>query len=316
MVSRIGWIAMATAALLFALLTGCTSILGSIQNATRQRSISALHQGLEPWARFLVAASVLAWIGPTSTMGMIGYAVGAIPVLGSQYLFFRRRLIADATGAEKEQNWKEQIWTYSWPLSIFGIFTWMQGASDRWALSLFSTTHDIGMYAVLLQLGYYPVTMVNGMVAQFLAPILFRRAGDASDYRRTSAVYGLSRQLTRLVLGATCGAFIVAFLFHAEFLQIIVAHQYSSVSYLFPWMLLAGGLFAAGQTMALNLESQMKTHSMLAPKIATAMLGITANISGAYLYGARGVVAAVVLFGMSYLVWMVVISHQVRGAAC
>ena len=104
-VGRTQWIVIAIAALLFAILSGYNSILSGIQNAARQRSIVALHQGMESWARFLVAAGFLLWLGATSKVAMVGYAMAVIPVLGSQYVFFRKIVPQNVTGANKKRNW-------------------------------------------------------------------------------------------------------------------------------------------------------------------------------------------------------------------
>ncbi len=165
------WIAIAIAALIFAILSGNNSILNGIQNAARQRSIVALHQGMESWARFLAAAGLLLWLGATSAVAMVGYALGVFLVIGSQYVFFPKIATKNVTAADKERSWRKQISDFSWPISIFGIFTWLQLASDRWALGFFSTTKDVGMYAVLLQLGYYPMSIATEITMQFLAPI-------------------------------------------------------------------------------------------------------------------------------------------------
>jgi O-antigen/teichoic acid export membrane protein len=298
------WVGIATAALIFAILSGFNSILSGIQNAARQRSIVALHQGFESWMRFLVATGLLWCLGATSTVAMIGYAVALCLVLGSQYLFLRRVFPKHLTGANRDNHWREQIWKYSWPFSIFGMFTWAQLASDRWALAHFATTEDVGMYAVLFQLGYYPMSIVSGMTMQFWAPIFFQRAGDATDSRRTASVKSLSWRLTALTLVMTGCAAVVGFLFHAEIFQVFVAKEYRSASHLLPWMLLAGGVFAAGQTISLNLMSLMKAQAMMTAKVATAVLGVTLNFAGAYWYGTRGIVIAGVLFSLSFFVWM------------
>src|ERR1035437_8374295 len=89
---RMESIAIASAALIFAGLSGYNSIRSGIQNAARQRSIVALHLGIESWARFLLAAALLLWLGATSTVAMVGYALGVTLVLGSQYMFFRKTI--------------------------------------------------------------------------------------------------------------------------------------------------------------------------------------------------------------------------------
>lgn len=302
---RSEWIAIAIAATIFAILSGYNSTLSGIQNAARQRSVVALHQGMESWARFLVAAGLLLWLGSTSSIAMFGYALAVILVLGSQYVFFRRIVPRHITNAD---GWQAQIWKYSWPFSIFGIFTWAQLASDRWALELLATTKEVGLYAVLFQLGYSPISMATGMVLQFLAPIFYQRAGDASDSRRNADVYKLSWRLTWLALSVTGAAFLVALLFHAQIFRILVAKEYGSVSHLLPWVMLAGGVFAAGQSLALNLMSQLKTRTMIVAKIVTALFGVVLNFAGAYWYGIAGIVIAGILFSLSYVLWMAVLS--------
>ncbi len=304
---RTAWITIAIAAIIFAILSGYNSILSSIQNAARQRSIVALHQGTEPWARFLIASALLLWLGATSTVAMIGYSMGVLLVLGSQYLFFRRIVPSNIDETDKKGSWQDQILKYSLPFSIWGIFSWVQIASDRWALGLFGTTQEVGLYAALFQLGYYPMSMATGLAMQFLAPIFYQRAGDASDSLRNDQVTNLSWRLTVSALGVTVLAFLVAFLFHKQIFRIFVASDYGSVSYLLPWVLIAGGVFAAGQTIALNLMSQMKTHAMMAAKVITALLGVTFNFAGAYWYGITGIVVAGGLFSLSYFIWMTVL---------
>ena len=303
------WIGIATAALAFATLSGYNAILNGIQNAARQRAVVALHQGIESWLRFLVAAGLILWLGASSALAMTGYALAVVMVLGSQYVFFRR-IAAGHDAAPQTGSWQRQVWDYSWPISAFGAFTWVQLASDRWALELFTTTAEVGTYAALFQLGYYPMTMASTMAMQFLAPIFYQRAGDASDSRRNADVNRLSWNLTGISLGATAAAFLLALLLHRQIFRIFVASEYAAVSHLLPWMLLAGGIFAAGQAIALNLMSQMRTRAMMAAKIATALVGVVLNLAGAYWLGTTGIVFAGVLFSVLYFAWMAALSTR------
>lgn len=312
---RAEWIGIVSAALIFAILSGYNSILNGIQNAARQRSVVALHQGIESWARFLIAAGLMVWMGATSTLAMCGYAIAVALVLGSQYVYLRKIVPGRMSGADKKLHWEGQIWKYSWPFCTWGIFYWAQSASDRWALELFATTQEVGLYAVLFQLGYYPMSIVTGMAMQFFAPILYYRAGDASDSRRNVDVNNLSWRLTGLVLGVTVVVVLIAQQFHAQIFLILVAKNYWSVSHLLPWMLVAGGVFAAGQTVALNLMSQMKTHKMVVATIIPCLLGVAFNFAGAYRYGTTGIVIASILFSVLYFVWMTAVSIRTTTAS-
>jgi len=206
-------------------------------------------------------------------------------------------------GKKVLDGWQKRIWGFSWPISVFGVFTWMQLASDRWCLELFSSTQDVGFYAVLYQLGYYPMTLLSGMMMQLLVPVFFQRAGDATNTTRNANVDKLNRQVVVALAALTGIAFCIAFFFHGNIFELLVATEYSSVSFLMPWVLLSGGIYSIGQTIAVNLQCKMKTRELMNVKIWTALLGVALNILGASLYGILGVVAAGVLFSLAYLVW-------------
>lgn len=309
------WAAIAASALMFAILSGYSANLASIQTAARQRAIVALHQGAEPLLRSLVAAGLLIWLGMSSVVAMIGYAMAALLMLGSQAYFFQR-LLRGKTFSGNKNNWQEGIWKFSWPIGVFGIFTWLQLASDRWALQFFSSTSDVGSYAVLYQLGYYPISLLTGMAMQFLVPILYQRAGDAKDSKRNADVSRLSWQLTWLSLALAGVAFLVAFLLHMQIFRILVAEEYRAVSYLLPWMIISGGIFASGQTLASNLQAQMKTREMMSAKIVTALLGVALNFVGAYWYGLTGIICAGLMFSALYFAWMAVLVNGGSKKEC
>ncbi|MEJ7759401.1 MAG: lipopolysaccharide biosynthesis protein [Gemmatimonadaceae bacterium] len=311
---RAQWIALAAAAFVFAMLSGYSSILNAVQNAARRRSIVALHQGAESWARFGAAAVLMLSVGATSSAAMAGYAMGSALVLCSQYLFLRKINQGDQGSVDASARaWRRSMWEYSWPFSAYGMFTWAQLASDRWALELFSTTGDVGLYAVLFQLGTYPVAMATTMAMQLFIPILYQRAGDGTDRRRNAGVNRLSWRLGWMALGVTGVAFLLSLVLHGLIFRIFVAPEYRSVSHLLPWMMLAGGAFAAGQAISFDLMSQMKTRKLIPVKVVTGMLGIAANFAGAYWYGVAGVVGAAIVFSISYLVWMAALSKHEAG---
>ena len=309
---RGAWAVMAVLASIFALLRGYNSILGGMQNAARQRIVFAFHQGTEAWLRFLLAAAVIVWLGSISTAAMGGYVLAIIVILTSQALFFRRiaPVIKDPAPSEL---WREQIWQFSWPFAAFGLFTWAQVASARWSLEVFADTKDVGLYAVLFQLGVYPMSIFTAMVIQYLAPIFYERAGDAQDTVRNENVSVLGARLTTIALSLTIVATVCMLVLHKPIFRLFVAEEYRSVSYLLPWLVFAGGLIAAAQTVELNLMSMLKTHSMLYAKVMTAVAGVIFNYLGARYYGTSGVVVANVLFAVPYFSWMLYLKNRDIG---
>lgn len=304
------WMGLAAAALVFSVLSGYNSSLNGIQNAARQRAIVALHGGLDAWLKILLAVGVILWLGSSSTAVVIGYAGSSLLVTGSQLFFLRRLIPYQSKPGGDSTQWVRQMWAYSWPFSTWGVFTWMQLSSDRWALAAFATTRDVGQYAVLFQLGYTPISIATGLAMNFLGPILYQRSGDATDPTRNAEVHRLIWRITSFSFLITLIGFVFALVFHAWIFRLLVASEYRSVSYLLPWVILAGGLFAASQMLAIKLSSELRSAAMLRVKIVTAILGVLLNIYGASVAGLQGIVGAVVGFSVIYFMWMAFLAFR------
>jgi len=299
------WIVLVTAALMLSVFNGCSSALGGIQNAARQRAVVALHGGVEPWLRILLAVGMMLWLGSSSTAVILGYALSSLIVTGSQLLFLQKLIHPEGAITHMPRDWGQKIWAYSWPFSVWGIFTWLQQISDRWALQNFASEHEVGLYAVVFQLGYVPIGLAMGLAMTFLGPILYSRSGSTADQTRNLSVHRIAWRMTFASLAITSLAFIFTLLLHEWIFELLVSSKYHSVSNLLPWVVLAGGVFASGQMLALKLMSEMKSAVMTTAKIVSAILGVILNIYGASQFGTQGVVAALIAFSCIYFFWMV-----------
>ena len=309
------WLSLALAAIVFSLLSGYNSSLSAIQNAARQRAIVAFHAGMDAWLKILLAVGMLIYFGTSSALVVISYACSSLITTVSQLFFLRSTILKQQIHRENRQQWLPQIWVYSLPFTTWGAFTWMQQISDRWALQVFATTNDVGHYAVLFQLGFIPISLITGMAVSFLAPVLYERSGDAEDLIRNSHVHQLSWKITNLSLILTLVGFVITLVLHEWIFCLLVAPEYWLSSYLLPWVVLAGGCFAAAQMLALKLMSEMKPSAMQVAKIVSALIGTMLNIVGAAIAGIQGVVGALVIFSCIYLVWMMFLAKQLPRKA-
>ncbi|EKD71405.1 MAG: hypothetical protein ACD_46C00193G0006, partial [uncultured bacterium] len=310
LLGRVQWMGLAVAALIFSVLGGYNSALSGIQNAARQRAIVAFHGGFDAWLKIGLAVAVMTWLGNSSTAVVIGYTCSSVMITFSQLIFLRRTISEQKQNPAQDNHWMRQMWLYSMPLTTWGIFTWMQQASDRWALQTYTSSTEVGQYAVLFQLGYTPIVIATGLVMNFLGPILFQRAGDASDPLRNANVHRISWQMTQLALTTTMVGFTLAFYLHEWLFSWLVAVEYRESSYLLPWVVLAGGLFSAGQILATKLLSELNTSVLTSAKIFTALIGIICNLIGAALNGILGVVIGLITFSIVHFIWIAIISRK------
>ena len=304
------WVGLAAAALLFSVFSGYNSALSGIHNAARQRAVVACHGGVDAWLKILLAVGAVLWLGTSSTAVVVGYACSSLLITASQLIFLRRTLPRQHASIQKLRQWVRQMWAYSFPFTTFGVFTWMHQVSDRWALQVFATSGDVGQYAVLLQLGYTPIALITGMFMNFMGPILYQRSGDATDPVRNADGHQLCWRLSQISVMASLLGFAMTYVLHEQLFGLLVSFDYRGSSYLLPWVVLAGGLFAAGQMLALKLMGEMKPSNMTLAKIATALIGVLLNVLGAKFAGVEGVVGAMAAFSVIYLVWMAMLTRR------
>ena len=298
------WLGIASAVLVFSLFNGYNTTMNGIQNAARQRVIVAFHSGLDAWMKIILVLGVMYWHGQSATSVIIGYALSAFVVSISQFVMLWRQKNRQDTTKKENTKWVREIWAYSWPFSTWGIFTWAQQSSDRWALEAFASTGQVGMYAVLFQLGYRPIAMVTGMAMTFFGPILYQRAGDGTDSTRNASVHLLAWRISFITLSATFIVFFLLLALHEAIFKMLVAEEYRNISNMLPWIVLAGGIFAAGQMLILKLMTEMKTAAMVRVKLTTSIVGVALNYCGAAAVGIQGIVAAALVFSIIYFVWV------------
>lgn len=309
------WIPLALVVFGYALLSGWGGAMVTLQNSARQRALVALHTGVEPWLRLPLIVLLLALLGPSPEAVAWSYLLAALLVGASQLRlllgWWQRERPAPGSQPAAPAAWTREIWGYSRPLSTWGLFSWAQQSSDRWALEHFAASADVAQYVVLYQLGYAPLGMVTSLVSSLLGPVLFQRVGAADDPGRNRQAHRLTWRITWLGLLGSAGLFVLAYLLHRPLFQLLVAPAFRPVSIYFPWLVLAGGLFTVGQILALQLMAEKRNQELRLVKISTCIAATGLNMLAAKLFGMPGVVGSVILFSLAYLVWMVLLCRSI-----
>lgn len=315
-ISKAVYVPLVTAIVLFSISSSYNGTLNAIQNAARDRALVAAHSAADGWLKIALAIGTIHWFGSSSVAVAAAYAVTATAVVISQLVFVRRLLTEHSCEPTRSyDHWLSRIWEFSWPFATWGLFTWAQQASDRWALSHFASPSEVGKYAVVFQLGYAPIGMMTGLMMTLLGPIMYQRAGGAKDSGRNLSVHDLAWKSTGISIGLTLIAFASAGALHSWLFKFLVAEPFRAASHYLPWMVLAGGLFAAGQMLSLKLVSDLRPAALTFAKITTAVIGVLTNVMGAYWMGLTGVVASSVAFSVAYLGWMMCLAKRVGGPA-
>ncbi len=315
-----GWALLFSVSAAFSLFRGINGTFDGIQNAARYRIVVASHKGAFAWLRFLIAASLILLTTPDSWVALTGYVIASAIICISQVVLYWQKIrkpairreregqISGVNGGEGTQAWSQRLWDYGWPFAVWGIFTWFHVSSDRWALQAFAGEKAVGLYTVLYQLGFYPLTFLSGVVSKFIAPILYERAGDATEADRIQNAYRLNYVILGVMFFLTFIFSFAAYIFHPSIFQVFVGEEYRSASNMLPYMVLAGGLFATSNVVGFLLKSQANSRKLIIPKVSTALIGAALNVVGAYYYGTIGIILSLIIFGLVNMVWTYIVS--------
>lgn len=291
----------------FAIFAGWNQMLLSYQAAARRRPLVAVISAAEPWLRMPIALGLASWRGADAPTMIAALALASLATVLFQVGFVER---VAPTGRDAEGAWRRRIVGFARPFTIFGIFTWLQQASDRWSLETFASTRDVAIFAVLYQVGYSPISSVSGLATAVLGPVLYQRAGDAASAERLARVRSTVRRLCAVILVLTVAGTGIAVLLADPVFAILVGPEFRGAAGLLPWLVATGGLFAAGQVLSLGLMAEVNTSRLIRPKVVTAVVGLALNIVGALWAGVTGVAIASTIFAAMFLAWVAILSSR------
>jgi len=172
---------------------------------------------------------------------------------------------------------------------------------DRWALECFSSIQDVGIYFALYQIGYAPALLLFTGVYYVLAPIIFEQAGDATSSVRMKAVY---RKVEFISFATLVLAILGSFLMwsaHDLIGSMLLGPLYAPHSFLLPWFVLTGGLFASGTQLLLSIQSGLDLKPLLLQRTASMVIALVCYVFGAMQFGLEGAVMGGVAFSILYL---------------
>ena len=282
---------------IFSYLTGLNDISNSFQNLARNRMISVRNAALELLLRLPLVWIIIIAFGPSPEMVIVGYLLSSAFVAALQKIDFPKLAPSEAKSRQDEGDWRNDILQIAIPASFWGLFIWLQQSSDRWFLQFFGGSQEVGQYAVIYQLGYMPIVTIMGLAVTLFVPLLYR------NKRPNSMMIAMLLLFTFTINFFAMSIFWLA---GESLMTMLVGNEFRSLVKFMPHMILAGGLYSAGDILCIALMSAIRTREILIIKIGASIIGIIANFCGAYFYGFIGVVYGAVIFGLAYFIFFLI----------
>jgi O-antigen/teichoic acid export membrane protein len=161
---------------------------------------------------------------------------------------------------------------FSWPMSVWALFGWLQNMSNRWLLSHFGGLPMVAEYGVLVAIGTYPVAAIFGVAATYLVPILYERESRARD---TSI--DIARRAVRVLLVASVVLVAAAGFGHRELMLVLAGRGYTANSRLLPLITVGACASGLGSVLAYTVLARRRVASLL---FANSLPGVFSVVVG------------------------------------
>jgi len=280
------------AIIVYAYVFGINDILNSLLNLGKLRKHFAISIWIEQLIKILSIYFCAKYIIITPIDVVVAYTCGVMVALTYHKRVSTNVLMENIKHKRRnnESHWKRRIGQIAMPASLWGIAVWVQQASDKWALQLFSTKQDVAQFAALYQISYAPLVMGFGLLMTLVTPIIF---GD-SNYKMV---------IRKLVVLLSIGGVVTFFAAESladDIVRVVLGPKYADIAEYVPLMIASACLFQAGDIFTQGLLRKFKTDEIMTTKLLSSFASVGLNAYLAYSYGISGVVAASLIYGFIY----------------
>jgi O-antigen/teichoic acid export membrane protein len=272
-----------------------------LAEGARRRKVSAVFRSSFELMRFGLAAFFIYFTSATAESAMSGFMIGAGVVACAHWYYIRFNLLNDIKQIKKEEQSQQNqsiksFGQYTWPLLMVGFGNWVFLMSPLWTIGWFCEVAEAGGYAAFHQLAFIPMLVISGVLLTFLAPIVY----DATLVSPEKAMKN-SFKLTRITLFSVAIIAIIAYLGHQSIAKLLLGEHFRSNSWMFPWLIIAGGVYGVAQQLLLKFRAEMKTFKLAVIQLTFALAALIFYSLAAKYFSVEGVVYGVTILNIFLL---------------
>ena len=275
------------------------------QNGARNRKLFCWHHNLFDWVRFPLAYLLIQTLWPSAWGALVAFIVASLLTLSSRRYFLRkleRQTKKDSTTPKDSSgDFSHRLLNYLYPVIFIGLFTWIQLFADRWALMIFGSKEDIGIYFAIYQLSFSPALHLTVFLMNLTGPVLFGASGNLSNASRHIKAVKTNHKLAGIMLVGFVLLFLVVRHFNQQIGTIFLGPLFLSHLDLLPWMLLSGGFYAIGQQLFMTVYMGLDAAKPLYFRGFIAISACVAVCLGGMWNGIVGVTFGLLAFSTIFL---------------
>jgi O-antigen/teichoic acid export membrane protein len=291
----------------FVLMTGIFAILLvfnrvglALEDAARKRRFRGIVQGGFEVMRFVFAVGLIVFFALHDAETVLtGFVLAGVLIVIAHGLFLSLALTPDPgkdagkTHTAAVMN-MDAMRAFQTPLIVSNACIWLVMMAERWALQYYGDPGDVGGYAAVYQLAFIPMLFVSNFLILLIEPILYQMIEQKDKTASSSQARRINNYAAFGIICFSLVLFLVLLIFYPMVGNLLLGAQFRSYSWLFPWLLLAGGCFAATMQLLLKLSLDLRTDLLAVLWAAVAVVAVVGYMIGACFWQLKGILTAVV----------------------
>lgn len=273
---------------------GTQGIYFNVLNSIRKRRSAALFSMLDSALKLVLVFIAFQFFGNELIHALIPVAVGALAVSLGVRRYIRTAFPAGEISGTSLDKLVKISFSLTVPLYLPTLLGAFKNVADRWILAAFIGVDELAAFSVLLQIGYFPMLLVAGVIQTFVAPKVYALSAVQSQYGHCELKKFLYRLLSWIGMFAIVGCGVAIPLADWIF-QLLVGKVYGVFSIYLPYFIISGGFAAAGAMLHLAVIGIFKTPVVGKLMGASVLIGIVSVFLLIVIWGFVGAIAGLVI---------------------
>ena len=301
---------------LFAILLVANRIGFGLEDAARERRFRGVVQGFLELSRFSFAIGLVFLLekanAQTVLSGFVGAALLTVALHGRFLKNLFKRSTENPVAGKKMATPMEaaELRRFQLPLIISNGCIWVVMMAERWTLTHGGNLADVGGYTAVYQLAFVPMLFVSSFLVLLTEPVIYQMVGSDTKKDTASRALAVNRYIAITIFFMTLICSLVLFFHHSLVGVFFLGPEFRSYSWIFPWLFLAGGCFAAAQQLLLKLSCEMRTGKLAGLWGTIALIAVVSYYIGANYWQLNGIITAVVIVNGLLLMFAIAQTHM------
>ncbi|MDZ7664910.1 MAG: hypothetical protein U5K27_06195 [Desulfotignum sp.] len=305
---------------IFACILVFNRVAVALEDAARERRFRGLLQGGFEILRFGSAVGlIIVFTLPAAETVLTGFVLAGILVVMVHGIFLYRLFHGDRAETNNPAHPDGEMdiarmRSFQSPLVVSSICVWLVMMAERWTLQYFGSQQDVGGYAAVYQLAFVPMLLVSNFMVLLIEPVLYQVVEPGGKTVSSDQKQRINNFAVLGVIIFSAFLFVLLFFTYPAAGNLLLGVEFRGYSWMFPWLFLAGGCFAAARQLLLKFSYDMRTDLLAKIWGVFAAAAVVAYATGAFYWQAKGILAAVVGVNVALLVFSLVFVN-IRHAA-